>query len=97
MKKLFTAKKYLPLAIALVGLAAVGTATAFAQSLPSHYLSDGTIAKGWNAETLSVRQAARAPSTSGKNAFAEAPATLLQSAAHSPATDGYNPGESYTR
>jgi hypothetical protein len=87
MKKLFTAKKYLPVALALAGFAAAGTAPAFAQSaskygsvLPSHYLADGGQAPGWYAENQSVRQTAHARSIndSGKSAYAQAPATILR-------------------
>jgi len=112
MKKLFTAKKYLPVALALAGLAVAGTASAFAQSptaygavLPWHYGGSGVRSTGWNAEAPSVRQLAHGPSSndSGKNAFAQAPATILQPATqsgfsfHNPATSGYDAGEETQR
>jgi len=105
MRKRFSANKYLAFTLALAGFAAAGMAPAFAQSatkygsvIPYHYLADGTQAPGWNAEAPSVRQLAQAPSTNGYSAFAQVPATILNSAApaginyYSPATSGYDPG-----
>lgn len=107
MRKRFSANKYLAVALALAEFAAVGTAPAFAQAaskygsvLPSHYLSDGSQAPGWYAETSSPRHLAHTPSTNdeGKNAYAQVPASILNSAApsginyYNPATSGYDPG-----
>jgi hypothetical protein len=107
MRKRFSANKYLAFTLALAGFAAAGMAPAFAQSaskygsvIPYHYLADGTQAPGWNPAAPSVRQLAQAPSTNnnGYGAFAQVPATILNSAApaginyYSPATSGYDPG-----
>jgi hypothetical protein len=86
MNKLFIAKTYLPVALALAAMASVGTAPAFAQSasavgstLPWHYDAGGERISGWLADAPSVRKFARAPSTnpSGYSAYALAPATIL--------------------
>jgi hypothetical protein len=107
MKKRFSANKYLAVTLALAGFAAAGTAPAFAQAatkygsvIPYHYLADGTQAPGWNPTAPSVRQLAQAPSTNhnGYSAFAQVPATILNSGApsgfdyYNPATSGYDPG-----
>jgi hypothetical protein len=92
MMNLITAKKYLPIALALAAFGTAGTAPAFAQSatkygsvIPYHYLANGTQAPGWYAEAPSVREIAHAASTNerGKNAYAQVPATILNFAAPS--------------
>ena len=90
MRKRFSANKYLAFTLALAGFAAAGMAPALAQAatkygsvIPYHYLADGTQAPGWNPAAPIVRQLAQAPSTNhnGYSAFAQVPATILNSAA----------------
>jgi hypothetical protein len=91
MKKLFTANKYLPIALVLAGFAAAGTAPASAQSA-------GTWSSGISARN--ARPYVRTPSNndSGYSSYAQAPATILLPAAqsglsyYSPATSGYDAG-----
>jgi hypothetical protein len=84
MKKVFTAKKYLPV-VALGAFAAAGTAPAFAQSA-------GTSSAGIS--TRNVRPFVHAPSSSpsGYSAYAQIPATIQQLVPDYRATVPSDPG-----
>ncbi|MFZ2082617.1 MAG: hypothetical protein WAV38_39365 [Xanthobacteraceae bacterium] len=69
MKKSFTAKKHLPVALALAALTAGGTAPALAQSA-------GTWGAGIAARNVQPYVRAPSSSVSGYSAYAQAPATI---------------------
>ena len=89
MNKLDTAKKYLPIALALAAFASTGTVPVFAQSA-------GTWSSGISSRN--ARPYVHTPSTNnnGYSSYAEVPATVLSPAAQSgfsyynPATSGYD-------
>src|SRR5271156_5519452 len=74
----FTANKYLPVALALAAFA-FATNNAHAQGASSVSQTYTGTLNGFGGPVDSVQQFAHAPSTnnSGKNAFAQAPATIV--------------------